>query len=172
MAARWIETLSGSLKQKEQYKQAKARIDSLPGPYKTVANAMHRYFMYYGEITDGDTLAALFSGLADLWEQAAAEETPISEIAGSDPVDFAETFAQAYGGKLWIDKERQRLIDSNHFQCCHINELLKTSLKPRRLRVVGVRTKTRVAPDSGPTRLGQIVGYAATLQPCARPPKR
>lgn len=56
---------------------------------------MHRYFRYYGGITDGDSLAALFAGLADLWEQAAAEETPISEIVGSDPVDFAESFAQA-----------------------------------------------------------------------------
>lgn len=92
--AKWIETLTGSLEQKKQYKQGKVRIDSLPEPYKTAASAMHRYFMYYGGITDGDSLAALFAGLADLWEQAAAEETPISEIVGSDPVDFAESFAQ------------------------------------------------------------------------------
>ena len=31
-------------------------------------------------------------------------------IVGDDPVDFAETFAQAYTGKQWIDKERARLI--------------------------------------------------------------
>ena len=32
------------------------------------------------------------------------------EIVGDDPVEFAETFAQAYTGKQWIDKERARLI--------------------------------------------------------------
>lgn len=30
-------------------------------------------------------------------------------IVGDDPVEFAETFAQAYTGKKWIDKERARL---------------------------------------------------------------
>ena len=56
MAAKWIETLTGSLEQKKQYKQDKARIDALPEPYGTAAKAMHRYFMYYGGVTDGDTL--------------------------------------------------------------------------------------------------------------------
>lgn len=30
MAAKWIEALTGSLEQKKQYKQAKARIEALP----------------------------------------------------------------------------------------------------------------------------------------------
>jgi DNA-binding ferritin-like protein (Dps family) len=109
MVAKWIETLVGSLEQKKQYKQGKARIDALPEPYVTAAKAMHRYFMYYGGITDGDTLITMFSDLADLWERAAADEMPVREIVGEDPVDFAEIFAQAYGGKQWIDKERARL---------------------------------------------------------------
>ena len=33
----------------------------------------------------------------------------VREIVGDDPVEFAETFAQAYSGKRWIDKERARL---------------------------------------------------------------
>ena len=109
MAAKWIEALTGSLEQKKQYKQDKARIDSLPEPYGTAAKAMHRYLMYYGGITDGDTLITMFGDLADLWERAAADGMPVREIVGEDPVDFAETFAQAYGGTQWIDKERKRL---------------------------------------------------------------
>ena len=109
MAARWIEALTGSLEQKKQYKQDKARIDALPGPYGTAATAMHRYLMYYGGVTDGDTLITMFGDLADLWERAAADATPVREIVGDDPVEFAETFAQAYTGKQWIDKERARL---------------------------------------------------------------
>ena len=37
MAAKWIEALTGSLEQKKQYKQDKARIDALPEPYATAA---------------------------------------------------------------------------------------------------------------------------------------
>ena len=110
MASKWIETLTGSLEQKKQYKQDKARIDALPDPYGAAAKALHRYFMYFGGITDGDTLITMFGDLADLWERAAADGTPIRDIVGDDPVEFAETFARAYSGKQWIDKERARLV--------------------------------------------------------------
>ena len=109
MVTRWIELVTGSREQKKQYKQDKARIDSLPDPYGTAAKALHRYLMYYGGITDGDTLITMFGDLADLWERAAADGTPVREIVGDDPVEFAETFAQAYTGEQWIDKERARL---------------------------------------------------------------
>jgi len=109
MAAKWIEALTGSLEQKKQYKQYKARIEALPEPYATAAKAPDRYFMYYGGITDGDTLVKMLGDSADLWERAAIDGTPVIAIVGDDPVEFAETFAQAYGGTRWIDKERARL---------------------------------------------------------------
>ena len=112
MAAKWIELVTGSLEQKKQYKQAKARLDALPEPYLTVANAFNRYFMYYGGVTEGDTMVQMFSDLADLWERAAIDGTPVSGIVGEDPIEFAESFAQAYGGKRWIDKERARLNEA------------------------------------------------------------
>ena len=110
MASKWIETLTGSLEQKKQYKQDKARIDALPDPYGAAAKALHRYLMYSGGIVDGDTLITMFGDLADLWERAAADGTPVRDIVGDDPVEFAESFARAYLGKQWIDKERARLL--------------------------------------------------------------
>ena len=109
MAARWIELATGSLEQKKQYKRYKARIEALPKPYGAVAKALQRYFMVYGGITDGETAVKMFDDFADLWERAAADGTPVRAIVGDDPVEFAETFAQAYTGKQWIDKERARL---------------------------------------------------------------
>jgi DNA-binding ferritin-like protein (Dps family) len=38
--------------------------------------------------------------------------TPVRAIVGENPVEFAETFAQAYSGTHWIDKERARLVKS------------------------------------------------------------
>lgn len=109
MAAKWIEALTGSLEQKKQYKQYKARLDALPEPYGSSAKAFQRYFLYYGAVSDGDTLVTMLSDFVDLWEGAVADGTPIRAIVGDDPVEFAETFTQAYTGKQWIDKERARL---------------------------------------------------------------
>lgn len=110
MAAKWIEALTGSLEQKKQYKQHMSRLDALPEPYGDAAKAFHRYFMYFGGITDGDTLLTMFGDFADLFERASTDGTPLREIVGDDPVEFAETFVQAYSGKQWIDKERARLV--------------------------------------------------------------
>ena len=107
--AKWIETLTGSLEQKKQYKQYQARIDALSEPYNATAKAVQRYLMYYGGVTDGDTALTMLGDFVDLWERAAADGTPVRAIVGADPVEFAETFAQAYSGKQWIDKERARL---------------------------------------------------------------
>jgi len=109
MAARWIELVTGSLEQKKQYRQYKARIEALPEPYRAAAKALQRYFTYSGGMTDGETTLKMFGDFADLWEAAAADGTPVRAIVGDDPVEFAETFAQAYTGKQWIDTERARL---------------------------------------------------------------
>lgn len=112
MAARWIETLTGSLEQKKQYRQHQARVEALPEPYRGVAKALNRYFMYYSAVGDGDTLVTMLGDHTDLWERAAVDGTPVREVVGEDPVEFAEAFADAYSGRQWIDKERERLVNA------------------------------------------------------------
>ena len=67
----------------------------LPENYRTAVEAVERYLMHFGP-ADGDSAASMFEDLADLFEQAAADETPIREIVGEDPVEFVETFLQNY----------------------------------------------------------------------------
>lgn len=109
MAPKWIEVVTGSLEVKRQYKQYRVRIDALPEPYRTVAKAMQRYYMYYGGFLDDKTAMKMWADFVDLWERAAVDGTPVQAIVGENPVEFAETFAQAYAGREWIDKERARL---------------------------------------------------------------
>jgi len=109
MAARWTELVTGSLEQKKQYRQYRARIEALPEPYVTVAKALHRYFMYNVGTPDGEAALTMMGDFVELWERAAADGTPVRAIVGEDPVEFADTFVQAYVGKRWIDKERARL---------------------------------------------------------------
>lgn len=113
MAARWIELIAGSLDEKKRYKQYQARIKALPVPYADVAQAFQRYPMYSGGfVLDGDTALRMIGDMVDLWERATADGTPVRDIVGADPVDFAETFAQSYTGTRWVDKERRRLTQA------------------------------------------------------------
>lgn len=112
MAAKWIETITGPLEQKKQYREAKRRLERLPEPYLSSGTAFNRYLMTCGGVTDGDTVVQMFVDSVDLWERAAIDGTPVDEIVGEDPVDFAETFARAYSGKHWMDKERARLTET------------------------------------------------------------
>ncbi|MEI3848255.1 MULTISPECIES: DUF1048 domain-containing protein [unclassified Microbacterium] len=109
MAAKWYEVVTGSLEQKKQYKQYKARIEALPEPYRAAAKAVERYFMTVGGMTDGESMVQMLSDSADMWERAAADHTPVRDIVGEDPSAFAQEFTAAYSGRQWIDKERERL---------------------------------------------------------------
>ncbi len=51
----------------------------------------------------------MLEDLADLFEQSAASGTPVREVVGADPIEFAETFLQNYSEGQWINKERKRL---------------------------------------------------------------
>jgi DNA-binding ferritin-like protein (Dps family) len=110
MAAEWIEKITGSLEQKKQYRQYKARKEQLPTNYRTAIDALERYLMYYGSIAKGDVLLSMLDDLAILFEQSAANGTPIRAIVGNDPVEFAEEFLRNYTQGQWINKERERLI--------------------------------------------------------------
>jgi len=112
VATGWIEQVTGSLEQKKRYRQYKARTKQLPANYRSAVDALERYMMYFGSITRGETLVSMLEDLADLFEQSAANGTPIREIVGEDPVEFAETFLQNYSEGQWINKERERLTSA------------------------------------------------------------
>jgi DNA-binding ferritin-like protein (Dps family) len=112
MAAGWIEKLTGSFEDKKRWRDYKARKEQLPTSYRTAVDGLERYLMYAGAIVKGDVLMQMLEDLADLIERGAADGTPIRDIVGDDPVEFAETFIQNYSDGQWINKERKRLTDA------------------------------------------------------------
>ena len=110
MAPKWIELVTGSLEEKKQYRQYKARLKQLPANYRTAAEAIERYLMYAGGIARGDVLVRMYGDLVDLFEESAADGTPIRQVVGEDPVEFVEAFIANYSDGTWINKERRRLI--------------------------------------------------------------
>lgn len=112
MAPKWIELVTGPLEEKKQYREYKARLKQLPGSYRTAAEAVERYLMYAGGIAKGDVLVRMYGDLVGLFEESAANGTPIRQVVGEDPVEFVEAFIANYSDGSWINKERQRLISA------------------------------------------------------------
>ena len=104
--------ISKMITEKRRYRQYKARIEQLPADYRTAVAALERYSNYLGGLGDGASILSMLEDLADLFEQSAANGTPIREVVGEDPVEFAETFLQNYPKGQWISRERERLTNA------------------------------------------------------------
>ncbi|WP_405164427.1 DUF1048 domain-containing protein [Nocardia sp. NBC_01499] len=98
----------GDLGEKRRWRQYKARTKELPESYRTSVDALERYLMILGP---GGGIA-IFEDLIDLFEQSAADRTPIREVVGDDPVEFIEAFARNYQEDSWKNRERKRLTDA------------------------------------------------------------
>ena len=96
---------------KRRWRQYKARVKALPEPYRTAVDAIEHYLMYFGR-GDGAGWAEMLEDLADLFEQSAANGTPIREIVGEDPVAFVEAFVQNYPEGQWVVREQERLTNT------------------------------------------------------------
>lgn len=97
--------------QKKRYWRYKNRIKQLPANYSTVIAALERYLMFFGP-GDGGGLMSMLEDLADLFEQSAANRTPVRAVVGEDPVEFAEAFLRNYPEGQWISRERKRLTNA------------------------------------------------------------
>ena len=106
-----IETVYGPLEQKRRWRRYKARVERLPASYRTAIGALQRYSYYFGHGTAEGGLKML-EDLADLFEQSAANGTPVREIVGQDPVEFADAFLRNYPEGQWIIRERERLTSA------------------------------------------------------------
>jgi DNA-binding ferritin-like protein (Dps family) len=102
---------TGWIKQKPRYRQYKARVERLPAGYRTAVDALQRYSYYFGYGT-ADSGLSMLEDLADLFEQSAANGTPVRDVVGEDPVEFADAFLRNYPEGQWIVRERERLTSA------------------------------------------------------------
>jgi len=103
-----IDFASKMIGDKRRWWKYKARTRQLPQSYRTAVEGLERYLMFFGA-ADGGSAASMFEDLADLFEEAAADRTPIRAIVGADPVEFVEAFLQNYSKGSWVTRERERL---------------------------------------------------------------
>ncbi|MBS1895579.1 MAG: DUF1048 domain-containing protein [Actinobacteria bacterium] len=103
--------LSKIIGDKRRWRQYKARVKQLPPSYRTAIDGIERYLMHFG-VLDADNAASLFEDVADLFERAAADGTPIREIVGDDPVEFVDSLVRNYSKGGYVDREQKRLTDA------------------------------------------------------------
>ncbi|GAA0413369.1 hypothetical protein GCM10009530_77430 [Microbispora corallina] len=103
-----LEIITGPLEDKKRWRQYKARVKRLPENYRIAVEALERYLMHFGP-ADGAGAMAMYDDLAELFEQSAADGTPIRDIFGDDPVEFAEAFMANYPLGQYRARERHRL---------------------------------------------------------------
>ena len=103
--------LSKLIGDKRRWWRYKARVKQLPPNYREAVDAIERYLMHFGSM-DADGAASIFEDVADLFERAAADETPIREIVGDDPVEFVDALVRNYTKGGYVDRERKRLTDA------------------------------------------------------------
>ncbi|MER6393628.1 DUF1048 domain-containing protein [Streptomyces sp. NPDC059382] len=97
---------------KKRWRAYKARVKELPANHRAAVEAIERYMMHFVP-TDGDSNASMFEDLADLFEQAVANGTPIREIVGEDPVEFVEAFVENYSEGGYVPaRARKQLTDA------------------------------------------------------------
>ncbi|MEU7988622.1 DUF1048 domain-containing protein [Streptosporangium canum] len=107
----YLEIATGSLEEKKRYRQYKARIKQLPENYRIAVEALERYLMHFGP-ADGAGAMAMYEDLADLFEQSAADATPIRDLFGDDPIEFVETFMANYPLGQYRARERNRFTSA------------------------------------------------------------
>jgi len=93
---------------KRHWRQYKARVRELPESYRIAVEGIERYLMHFGAV-DADGALALFDDVADLFERAAADRTPIRAIVGDDPVEFVEALIRNYDRGGYVTREQERL---------------------------------------------------------------
>ncbi|MFE3991614.1 DUF1048 domain-containing protein [Streptomyces goshikiensis] len=94
---------------KKRWRAYKGRVKELPESHRTAVEAVERYLMHFVP-TDGDSNAAMFEDLADLFEQAAADGALIRSIVGEDPVAFADEFAQNYSDGGYVPARARKQL--------------------------------------------------------------
>jgi DNA-binding ferritin-like protein (Dps family) len=100
--------VSRMIGEKRRWWAHQARVRELPPDYRAAVEALEDYLMLFGR-GDGAGWADMLDDLADLFDRAAADGTPIRGIFGDDPAEFVEAFVQNYPEARYVDRERERL---------------------------------------------------------------
>lgn len=97
---------------KKEWREYKRRVKALPLPYMEAVAGVERYVMHFGGISDAEQAQSLFNDVIDIFERAAADNTPIRDVVGDDPVEFADALIRNYQQTGYVAREQGKLRDA------------------------------------------------------------
>lgn len=92
---------------KKSTKNINDGLEALPPEYRQVFQEIEKYAWHFSDHSGANMFNAL-TDLLDLFEEGAANGTPIKNITGEKVGDFAETIVNEVAGK-WTDKQKEKL---------------------------------------------------------------
>lgn len=100
------EFLTHMIQDKKRYKKFLKETQALPTPYAKTLMALQQYLWNFAR--SGNMMAPL-EELLHLFQESAAENVPVSQLIGDDPMTFATDFMAQYPEELWLIKYQNQL---------------------------------------------------------------
>lgn len=100
-----IKTLIGD---KTRYRQFHKDVAQLPTPYAETLTAIEKYMWNFAK---SDGIMDALEDILRMFQENTAENVPVKNVVGDDPVEFAETIMAQYPDALWLIKYRNQLRD-------------------------------------------------------------
>lgn len=104
MLKKIIETVTGSLDAKKEYKLYKKRVNGLPSEYKNAMLGIQTYMQNFGSL-DGKELYDIL----DMLEIAVVDGRKVTDVIGKDIESFCEDVIKAVPEKTWINSYKQKV---------------------------------------------------------------
>jgi DNA-binding ferritin-like protein (Dps family) len=104
MLKKIIETVTGSLDAKKEYKLYKKRVNGLPSEYKNAMLGIQTYMQNFGSL-DGKEIYDIL----DMLEIAVADGRKVTDVIGKDIESFCEDVIKAVPKKTWINSYKQKV---------------------------------------------------------------
>lgn len=101
-----MKLISNLITDKKRYKQFQKDTVLLPPAYAQTLQALEKYIWNFAK--SGHIMVAL-EEMLHMFQESAAEQVPVQNVVGADPVEFAENIMANYPDDLWLIKYRQQL---------------------------------------------------------------
>lgn len=98
--------ISTMIQDKKRYKQFLRDVNALPTPYAQTLMALQKYLWNFAR--SGSMIEPL-EEILQMFQENAAENIPVQQVVGADPVIFAESIMAQYPEDLWLVKYQHQL---------------------------------------------------------------
>ncbi|KRL85860.1 DUF1048 domain-containing protein [Lacticaseibacillus pantheris] len=99
-------SINNMIKDKKRYKQFTKDVAALPAPYAATVTALTKYMWNFAR---SGAMMDVLEEILRIFQENAAENVPVLQIVGDDPVEFAENIMAQYPDELWLIKYRNQL---------------------------------------------------------------